>query len=99
VLGAVYMLWLYQRTMFGTLDREENRVLRDLDAREVLTLLPLAVLAFWIGVYPKPFFDVLEEPVTRLVQQVDKSWVAPGQAVDGRQPGLDFELARESPRE
>jgi len=72
VLGAIYMLWLYQRTMFGKLDNPENEKLLDLNAREIATLLPLAVLAFWIGIYPKPFFDVLDEPVTRLVEQVEK---------------------------
>jgi hypothetical protein len=81
VLGAVYMLWLYQRTMFGKLDREENRTLRDLGLREVMTLLPLTLLAFWIGLYPKPFFDVLEEPVQRLVAQVEKVHVFPEDVV------------------
>jgi NADH-quinone oxidoreductase subunit M len=73
VLGAVYMLWLYQRTMFGKLDREENKSLVDLNAREIATLVPLTLLAFWIGLYPKPFFDVLDEPVERLVSQVEKT--------------------------
>jgi NADH-quinone oxidoreductase subunit M len=77
VLGAVYMLWLYQRTMFGRLDREENRGLPDLSLRELATLLPLLALAFWIGVYPKPFFAVLEEPVDRLVQQVEQRYEYP----------------------
>jgi NADH-quinone oxidoreductase subunit M len=73
VLGAVYMLWLYQRTVFGKLDRPENRELRDLSPREVLTLLPLVALSFWIGLYPKPFFEVLDEPVRKIVRQVEGS--------------------------
>jgi NADH-quinone oxidoreductase subunit M len=77
VLGAVYMLWLYQRTMFGRLDREENRTLADLSVREIATLLPLLLLAFWIGVYPAPFFAVLEEPVDRLVLQVEGRYEFP----------------------
>jgi NADH-quinone oxidoreductase subunit M len=77
VLGAVYMLWLYQRTMFGKLDRPENRDLRDLDTREILTLAPLVLLAFWIGIYPKPVFDVLEEPVQRIVRQIEGTEVYP----------------------
>jgi len=103
VLGAVYMLWLYQRTMFGKLDREENRALTDLSLREMVTLIPLLVISFWIGLYPKPFFDVLEEPVARLVQQVDKTWVFPGD-VAGVRPeplpqGDPVALARgEAPR-
>jgi NADH-quinone oxidoreductase subunit M len=70
VLGAIYMLWLYQRTMFGRLDKEENKVLKDLNFREIMTLLPLTILAFWIGLYPNPFFKILEEPINKLVQQV-----------------------------
>ena len=77
VLGAVYMLWLYQRTMFGALDNPKNRDLRDLNPRELATLLPLVLLAFWIGLYPKPLFDVLEEPVARLERQVQGNWVHP----------------------
>jgi NADH-quinone oxidoreductase subunit M len=73
VLGAVYMLWLYQRTIFGKLDNPENEKLTDLNAREILTLVPLVVLSFWIGLYPKVFFEILEEPVQRLVAQVEKT--------------------------
>jgi NADH-quinone oxidoreductase subunit M len=70
VLGAAYMLWLYQRTMWGKLDKPENLKLADLDAREIATLVPLAALAFWIGLYPKPFFAILDKPVANLVAQV-----------------------------
>jgi NADH-quinone oxidoreductase subunit M len=85
VLGAAYMLWLYQRTMFGRLDRPDNEKLEDLSVREVATLLPLMLLAFWIGIYPKPFFAVLEEPVARIVQQVHPDTSALSRA-DDRMP-------------
>ena len=52
VLGAAYMLWLYQRTMFGRVDNPANASLLDLNRREVATLMPLVALAVWIGVYP-----------------------------------------------
>ena len=55
VLGAAYMLWLYQRTMFGGIREPANAALLDLTARELLTLVPLAALALWIGLYPAPF--------------------------------------------
>jgi NADH-quinone oxidoreductase subunit M len=74
VIGAAYMLWLYQRTMWGALDNPENEKLHDLDAREIATLVPLVILAFWIGLYPKPMFRILERPVARLVQQVNHQW-------------------------
>jgi NADH-quinone oxidoreductase subunit M len=71
VLGAAYMLWLYQRTMWGKLEKPENQGLRDLNAREIATLVPLVLAAFWIGLYPKPFFRILDKPVARLIQQIN----------------------------
>jgi NADH-quinone oxidoreductase subunit M len=82
VLGAVYMLWLYQRTMFGRLDNEANRGLPDLNPREVVTLVPLVILSFWIGLYPQPFFRVLDEPVRRLVAQIEKTHEFPASVVE-----------------
>ncbi|MDX2181269.1 MAG: NADH-quinone oxidoreductase subunit M [Bryobacteraceae bacterium] len=61
VLGAAYLLWLFQRTMYGEL-AAVNAPLRDLDFREWLTLAPLAAWSIWIGVYPKPFFDLIARP-------------------------------------
>ena len=81
VLGAVYMLWLYQRTMFGKLDKDENRKLLDLNFREIMTLLPLTVLAFWIGLYPAPVFRILRAPVDRLVSQIEKRATYPDTTV------------------
>ncbi len=54
VLGAAYLLWLYQRTMLGQVTNEKNRNLPDLNFREWAVFAPLIVLAFWIGLYPKP---------------------------------------------
>jgi NADH-quinone oxidoreductase subunit M len=70
VLGAAYMLWLYQRTMFGPVDNPKNQELKDLNLREIMTLVPLIIWAFWIGLYPKPYFDVLREPVKAIVMSV-----------------------------
>jgi NADH-quinone oxidoreductase subunit M len=71
VLGAAYLLWLYQRTMFGPVTHEVNKTLPDLNLREYAVLLPLVALAFWIGIYPKPFFAYMEKPVQHIVQQVN----------------------------
>jgi NADH-quinone oxidoreductase subunit M len=73
VLGAAYMLWMYQRVFFGPLTHPENRELKDLDGRELFYLLPLVLLCFWIGLYPRPFFRVLEKPVSYVVAKVDPS--------------------------
>ncbi len=68
-LGAAYLLWLYQRTMFGEA-AEKNAALPDLSAREIAVFAPLLALAVWIGVYPKPFFQVMERPVAQIVERV-----------------------------
>lgn len=67
VLGAAYLVWLYQRTMLGPRN-PANEGLADLSAREWLTLAPLAIWAIAIGVYPRPYFDLLDAPVRRLVE-------------------------------
>jgi NADH-quinone oxidoreductase subunit M len=73
VLGAAYMLWLFQRVFFGPLTNPENRNLQDLNKRELLYLMPLVLLCFWIGLYPKPFFRVLERSVEHVIAKVDPS--------------------------
>lgn len=70
VLGAAYMLWLYQRTMFGKLENPANEGLLDLNFREIATLVPLIIMAFWIGLYPAPFFRALDKPVNKIVNKV-----------------------------
>src|SRR5215468_622954 len=71
ILGAAYLLWLYQRVMFGSVSNPANEHLPDLNLREMAMLLPLVALAFWIGVYPKPFFALIEKPVDTIVRQVN----------------------------
>ncbi len=70
VLGAGYMLWMYQRVFFGELTNDKNKGLSDLNLREQWTLIPLVVLAFWIGLYPKPFFRLMEPTVDRVMARV-----------------------------
>ncbi len=74
-LGAAYLLWLFQRTMLGDLG-EKNFKLKDLSLREVIVFAPLLVGAVWIGVYPKPFFDILERPVAQIVERVRPGYYA-----------------------
>jgi NADH-quinone oxidoreductase subunit M len=79
VLGAAYLLWLYQRVMFGPVTREENKTLPDLNWREYACLVPLIAMAFWIGIYPKPFFAYIEKPVEKIVRQVNPGYYPAGQ--------------------
>ena len=88
VLGAAYMLWLYQRTMFGTVDNPKNENLPDLSMREFVTFAPLLVLAVWIGLYPKPFLDRLETSVDKVMMRVNSDYTPRFAAlVDGDAPG------------
>ena len=70
VLAAVYMLWMFQRVVWGEVTHEENRTLKDLSAREWLVVLPLIAIMFWIGLYPKPFLQKTEASVKHLITQV-----------------------------
>lgn len=73
ILSAVYLLVMVERTFFGPLDKVENRRLRDLCAREVLTLLPLIAIAFWIGLYPRPFLRLLERNSKQTIATLEKA--------------------------
>ena len=86
VLGAAYMLWLYQRTMFGPCENPKNQILKDLSFREIMTLVPLVIWAFWIGLYPKPFFDVLDKPVNAIVERVNPDFFKRPQAASAALP-------------
>jgi NADH-quinone oxidoreductase subunit M len=63
IFGAVYMLWMFQRVMFGKITREENRNLKDLSLREFFVLLPIIVMIFVIGIYPDPFLKKMSVSV------------------------------------
>jgi NADH-quinone oxidoreductase subunit M len=72
ILAAVYMLWMYQRVMFGQITKPENQRLVDLNLREVITLVPIALFIIWIGIYPKPFFHKMDRSVQHLISQVNR---------------------------
>ncbi len=78
ILNAGYMLWLYQRMFFGTIDNPKNEKLTDLSGREWAYMTPLVILSLWIGVYPKPFLAYIERPVNAMVRQVRPTYPIPG---------------------
>jgi len=86
VLGAAYLLWLYQRVFWGKITNEDNRHLVDLNVRELATLVPLVALCFAIGIYPKPFLDFLHGPVNHVAAVVQPGTYAEG-AVQAAGPG------------
>ena len=65
ILSAVYMLWMFQRVMFGPVTHPENETLRDLSLRERLVFAPLLILIVWMGVAPQPFIDRVEPALAR----------------------------------
>jgi len=74
VLGAAYLLWLYQRVMFGKVTNPANEKLPDLNLREFACLVPLVLAALWIGIYPAPVLKYLEEPANAIVQRVNPEY-------------------------
>jgi len=70
ILAAAYLLWLYQRVFFGSVTNPKNEKLHDLTPREIATFVPLIIMALWIGIYPKPFFEILEQPTIQIARTV-----------------------------
>ncbi|MGD8455841.1 MAG: NADH-quinone oxidoreductase subunit M [Anaerolineales bacterium] len=75
ILAAVYILFMFQKLFLGPVTNEKNKVLKDLNWREILTLAPLIVFIFWIGLYPKPFFDLMGPAVDNLLRIVHQATV------------------------
>jgi NADH-quinone oxidoreductase subunit M len=69
ILSAVYMLWMFQRVMFGELDNPKNQSLNDLNAREIAIMVPLLALIFIMGIYPNPFIEKMDPAIKKLVAQ------------------------------
>ncbi|MDQ1239951.1 MAG: NADH-quinone oxidoreductase subunit [Thermodesulfobacteriota bacterium] len=72
IFAAVYMLWMFQRVMFGEITNPKNLGLSDLSPREVLVLTPILVFVVWIGVYPNTFLRPMEPALKNFVQVVEK---------------------------
>jgi len=77
ILNAAYMLWLYQRMFFGTIDNPKNEKLSDMNGREWAYMIPLVIMSLWIGVYPKPFLGFIQQPVNAVVKQIRPNYPIP----------------------
>lgn len=68
IFAAVYMLWMFQRVMFGELDNPKNQVLSDLNCREIGIMIPLVIMIFVMGVYPNPFIEKMTPSIKKVVE-------------------------------
>ena len=73
VFGAAYTLWMYKRVYLGPVANDDVKALIDINAREFLMLSMLAIAVLWMGVYPKPFTDVMDTSVAELLKHVATS--------------------------
>ena len=73
ILGASYSLWMYKRVYLGAVTNDQVRAMRDINAREFLMLSVLAIAVLYMGIYPKPFTDVMDVSVAQLLQHVAQS--------------------------
>jgi len=78
IFAACYILWMFQRVMFQELKNPKNFDLKDMNLREYITIIPLIILIFWIGLYPKPFMKTFEASVTHLITKVNPDNFRPG---------------------
>lgn len=71
VLSAVYILWMYQRVLLGPITKEENKLIPDLNFREIFASSLLLIFIVWIGVYPNTFLSKSEASVKKLIENVE----------------------------
>jgi NADH-quinone oxidoreductase subunit M len=77
ILAAAYLLWMVQRVVFGVPAPQQLPKLRDLNQREFATLVPLALLVFWIGLFPNPLVSRMHQSVTNTIASMSRAKVAP----------------------
>jgi len=70
ILAAVYMLWVYQRVMFGKVTNPKNENLKDLSLREIVIMLPLLLFVFWIGICPNTFLAKMNPAMEKMLVQM-----------------------------
>jgi len=76
ILAAVYLFHMFEEVFLGPVRHEENQHLKDVTWREILVLAPILILIFWIGLYPKPFFDLVNPAVENLVSMLQSTALA-----------------------
>jgi NADH-quinone oxidoreductase subunit M len=85
ILSAVYMLWMYQRVIWGEITNERNAGLTDLVGRERVMLFPLVLVIIWMGVYSNHFLRPMDASVAKLINQTQAGRVEYARTAE-RQP-------------
>jgi NADH-quinone oxidoreductase subunit M len=70
IFGAAYTLWMFKRVYLGAVGNDDVKALTDINSREFLMLALLAAAVIWMGVYPKPFTDVMDASVADLIKHI-----------------------------
>lgn len=77
ILAAVYLFSMFEKVFLGPVTHDENRSLKDLNWREIAILVPLLLVILWIGLYPTPFFNLINPAVEKLVGVVTQTALLP----------------------
>lgn len=95
IVAAVYLLWMFRRVMFGTLDKEENKNLSDLNQREVFVLVPLVLLMFWLGFNSGPWLKQIDVSSKTMLRNMGNSKIQAGlyelPPVDATKPVIEYD--------
>ena len=70
IFAAVYLLWMYQRVVFGEVKNPKLNSLKDMTAREIFVMIPIFIFIVWIGIYPSTFLKVSAKSVNKVIEQV-----------------------------
>ncbi len=70
IFAAVYLLWMYQRVVFGTVTNSKLNGLKDMNGREIFVMLPIFIFIVWIGIYPSTFLNVSDKSTAKVVKQI-----------------------------
>lgn len=71
IFAAVYLLWMYERVVFGELKNQDLIGIKDMSAMEILILIPIFILIVWIGIYPTTFLDITGASVEKILNHIN----------------------------
>jgi NADH-quinone oxidoreductase subunit M len=91
ILAAGYLFWMFQRVMHGPITNNKILTFKDINKREIAYLVPIVIMMFWMGIYPKPFLRKMDSSVTHLLNRVNKKEVSVSQAQKKQELPIEIE--------